>query len=57
MFGEFEASTFLSDDEIGEAGVVILHQGGPTSSFPQAKNSFSVGPKGKETHPDTIFEK
>jgi hypothetical protein len=32
-------------------------QGGPTLSFPRAKNGFSLGPKSQETPPGTIFEK
>jgi hypothetical protein len=33
-----------------------VYQGGPTSFFPRAKNSFPVGSKGQETPPGTVFE-
>jgi hypothetical protein len=34
----------------------VIGQGGPTFFFPRDKNSFTVGPKGPEKPPDTIFE-
>jgi hypothetical protein len=37
-------------------GRYSLWQGGPTFFFPQAKDSFPVGPKGEKTPPGTVFE-